>query len=183
MYPKPAALVGAMVKGRPNFMTIANCGIVGYDPPVVSVSSHRGHYTNAGIRSMKTFSVNIPSAGMAALTDFCGLYSGRKVDKSGLFEVYYGGLKTAPLIAQCPISLECRLVRTLKLHEEEVFLGEIVAIWADPKCMTGGRPDIKKADPIIYSTSDKKYFRIGREIGRAYSIGKRKKAAARKKGK
>jgi len=49
--------------------------------------------------------------------------------------------------------------------------------------MTGGRPDIKKADPIIYSTSDKKYFRIGREIGRAYSIGKRKKAAARKKGK
>ena len=182
LYPKPAVLVGALVRGRPNFMTIANCGIVGYDPPVVSVSSFRGHYTNAGIRRAKTFSVNIPSAAMAAVTDFCGLYSGRKTDKSGLFEVYYGELKTAPLIAACPISLECRLVRTCKLHDEEVFLGEIVAIWADKKCMTGGRPDIKKADPLIYSTSDKKYFRIGREIGRAYSIGKRKKPAGRKKG-
>jgi flavin reductase (DIM6/NTAB) family NADH-FMN oxidoreductase RutF len=175
MYPKPAVLVGALVKGKPNFMTIANCGVVGYDPPVISVSSYRSHYTNQGIRREKTFSVNIPSADMAALADYCGLYSGRKADKSKLFEIFYGGLKTAPLIAECPISLECRLVRTLKLHDEDVFLGEIKAIWADRRCMTRGKPDIKKADPLIYSTSDKKYFRIGREIGKAFSMGKKLK--------
>lgn len=172
VYPKPAALIGALCRGRPNFMTVANCGIVGYAPPVIAVSSYRGHYTNTGIRRQRAFSVNFPSADQAALVDFCGIHSGRQVDKSELFTIFFGELKTAPLIRECPVSLECRLVRTLKLNEEEVFLGEIVAIWAEKKCMTGDRLDIKKINPLIYSTSDKKYFRLGPEIGKAYSLGK-----------
>jgi flavin reductase (DIM6/NTAB) family NADH-FMN oxidoreductase RutF len=175
MYPKPAVLVGALVKGKPNFNTIANCGIVGWAPPMVFISSYKGHYTNIGIRKNKTFSVNVPSADMAKITDYCGIYSGRKVDKSEIFEVFYGDLVTAPMIQECPVNLECKLVRTIRFDEEEIFLGEIVVIYADEKCMTKNKLDIKKINPLIYSTSDKKYFRIGKEIGKAYSIGKMKK--------
>jgi flavin reductase (DIM6/NTAB) family NADH-FMN oxidoreductase RutF len=173
MFPKPAVLVGAMVRGRPNFNTIANCGIICYDPPMVSVSSDKSHYTNLGIRKQKTFSVNFPSAKMARLADFCGLYSGNKVDKSKVFKVFFGDLKTAPLIEECPVNLECKLVKTLRLGEDEVFVGKIIAIWADEKCMRDEKLAIKKIDPLIYSTADKKYYRVGKEIGRAYSIGKR----------
>jgi len=173
MYPKPAVLVGSLVAGKPNFMVIANCGIAGYDPPIIGVSSYKKHYTNQGIRKEKTFSVNIPSASMAAITDYCGIYSGHKVDKSSVFKVFYGELKTAPLIQECPICLECRLIKTIAFKDEYLFLGEIAAIYADAKCMTGDKPDIKKADPLIYSTSDKKYYRIGEEVGNAYNIGKK----------
>jgi flavin reductase (DIM6/NTAB) family NADH-FMN oxidoreductase RutF len=173
MYPKPAVLVGALTKGKPNFMTIANCGIIGWDPPTIAVSSAKGHYTNSGIKKEKTFSVNIPSAAMAGVTDYCGLHSGREKDKSKLFSVFFGELMTAPLIEECPVNLECRLVKTLALAEAEVFLGEIVALYAEEKCLTAGKPDIRKINPLIYSTSDKKYFRVGAEVGKAYHIGKK----------
>jgi flavin reductase (DIM6/NTAB) family NADH-FMN oxidoreductase RutF len=175
MYPKPAALVGAMVRGKPNFLTVANCGIINYDPPMIYAASNKRHYTNIGVRRRKTFSVNVPGAGMAELTDFCGLYSGRDTDKSEIFDVFYGELETAPMIEQCPVNFECRLVKTIHFGHEEVFIGEIVAIYADNKCLTRGKPDIKKIDPIIYSTSDRKYFRLGKEVGKAYNIGKMKK--------
>jgi len=173
MFPKPAVLVGAMVKGKPNFNTIANCGIICYDPPMVSVSSYRGHYTNLGVRKQKTFSVNFPNAKLARLADFCGLYSGRKVDKSKVFKIFFGELKTAPLIEECPVNLECRLEKIIRLGEDEVFVGRIVAIYADEKCMKAGRLSIKRIDPLVYSTADKKYFRVGKEIGRAYNMGKK----------
>ncbi len=177
MYPKPAVLVGARVMGKPNFNTIANCGIISWDPPMVAVASYFGHYTNRGIRRHKTFSVNIPSAKMAKVTDFCGLYSGRKTDKSKIFKVFYGGLKTAPMIEECPVNLECKLVKTLKYGEAEIFLGEIKAVYAEDKYLTNGQPDTIKIDPLIYSSSDKKYYRIGKPVGKAYEIGRKKKQA------
>ena len=67
--------------------------------------------------------------------------------------------------------LECRLFRTLRLGEDDVFIGKIIAIYADDKCMKNGKPTIRKIDPLIYSTADKKYFRVGKEIGKAYRIG------------
>ena len=175
MYPKPAVLVGSVVKGKPNFMTIANCGIVNYDPPMLGVASSKRHYTNKGIRKEKAFSVNVPSTGMAKITDYCGLYSGSDADKSELFKVFYGELKTAPLIEECPVSFECELVKTVTFDNEYFFIGRVVEIYADRKCMTGEKLDIRKIDPLIYSTSDRKYFQIGKEIGKAYNIGKRKK--------
>jgi len=171
-FPKPAVLVGAMVKGRANFNTIANCGVICYEPAMVSVSSWYGHYTNIGIKKEKCFSVNFPGAKMAKVVDYCGLYSGREIDKSGLFKVFFGETKVAPMIMECPVNLECKLVKVLRLGEDEVFIGKIVGIYADEKIMIGGRVSIKKMEPLIYSTSDKKYFRLGKELGKAYYIGK-----------
>jgi len=173
MWPKPAVLVGALVKGKPNFMTIANCGIVGWGPPMIFVCSWKENYTNSGIKRQKKFSVNIPSADMARITDFCGIYSGRKIDKSKMFQIFFGKLKSAPMIKECPVNLECKLKKIIRFDEEEVFLAEIVAIYADEKCLVKNKLAIRKINPLIYSTSDKKYFRLGKEIGKANSIGRK----------
>lgn len=77
LYPMPVVIVGANVNGKPNYLTIAYCGIAQGNPPMISLASGRAHYTNVGIRENKTFSVNIPSEEMVQVTDFVGLNSAR----------------------------------------------------------------------------------------------------------
>ncbi|MGQ9721275.1 MAG: flavin reductase family protein [Candidatus Jordarchaeum sp.] len=96
LYPMPTTLVGANVGGKPNFLTIAYCGIVNHNPPAISIALSKRHYTNPGIRENKTFSVNIPSVEMVKITDYCGLVSGKNVDKSQLFDVFTVNLKLLP---------------------------------------------------------------------------------------
>lgn len=172
LFPMPAVLVGATVNGKPNFLAVAYCGMVNFDPPMVMASLAKAHYTNIGIREHKTFSVNVPSAAMARAVDYCGQNSGHKVDKSELFEVYYGKFETAPLIAEAPLSLECKLVETVSLPIDEVFIGEIVGVHCDESVMTGGAPDPVKIDPLIFSMSNRHYYRLGAEVGPAWSMGK-----------
>ena len=124
LYPMPTTLVGAMVEGKPTFITIAHVGIM--DPGSVSLGMNKMHYTNAGIKESGTFSVNIPTVEMVKETDYCGLVSGKNVDKAALFEVFYGNLKTAPMIEECPINMECRLVQTVDFPRHDIFIGEIV---------------------------------------------------------
>ena len=111
IYPIPIVLAGANVGGRPNFATLGDCGVMGINPPLVYISSHREHYTNGGILENETYSVNVPSTDLLAVTDYCGIVSGREVDKSELFEVFYGELGTAPMIRECPVNLECQVVK------------------------------------------------------------------------
>jgi flavin reductase (DIM6/NTAB) family NADH-FMN oxidoreductase RutF len=88
LYPTPTVLVGAMVDGKPNFITIAHIGIVNHARPyLISLSMAKVHYTNPGIRKNKAFSVNIPSENLVVETDYAGLVSGKKTDKSDLFDM------------------------------------------------------------------------------------------------
>lgn len=175
-YPMPCSLVGANVGGKPNYLTVAWFSMVNPDPPYLAVAMNKVHYTNSGIRENGTFSLNIPSTKMAEATDYCGLVSGRKIDKAGLFDSFYGKLGTAPMIRECPISFECRLVQTVDLPAEELFIGEIVNTYCDEDCLGEGRaPDLKKIDPFMLVMNDRKYFSLGKEIGRAWEIGKKLK--------
>jgi len=176
MFPKPAVMVGALVDGKPNFMTIANCGVGNYDPPMIFIACDSNHHTCKGIRENQTFSVNIPSADLAVATDFVGINHGHQVDKSKLFEVFFGELLTAPMVGECPVCMECKVVKVMDFDGDETFFGQVIAIYVDDQAMTGGKPDVRKIDPLIYSTSDKKYYRLGDEIGPAYSLGKNFKA-------
>jgi flavin reductase (DIM6/NTAB) family NADH-FMN oxidoreductase RutF len=90
LYPMPAVLVGALVNGKSNFMTAAWCGIVASTPPSISVGLRPERYTLKGISNQGTFSINIPSASIVEKVDYCGIYSGHKVDKSQIFNVEYG---------------------------------------------------------------------------------------------
>jgi len=173
LYPMPTTLVGANVRGKPNFLTVAYCGIVQHRPAMIAVESSKTHYTNAGIKENGTFSVNIPSEEMVRITDYCGIVSGKTVDKSTLFETFYGTLGTAPMIKECPINLECKLVQTLDYGGTgEIFIGEIVEAYSEERYLTNGLPDIKKIKPIIFSMHDNNYWKIGEHLGRAWNIGK-----------
>ncbi len=172
LYPMPTTLVGANVGDKPNYLTVAYCGIVSHTPPTISIALGKAHYTNIGVKENSTFSVNIPSEELVKATDYCGLVSGHKVDKSELFETFYGKLKTAPMIRECPLNLECKLVQTLDFPMGEVFIGEIVAAYSEDQYLTNGLPDIKKMNPIIFSMPDNNYWKVGEHLARAWNIGK-----------
>ena len=158
--------------GRPNYITIAHVGIMKYT--TLSVSLHKSHHTNAGVKENGTFSVNLPSARMVKVTDYCGLVSGREVDKAALFQTFYGKLKTAPMIQECPVNMECKLIHTLDLGTHEIFIGEIAETYCDEECLTQGKgEDLARVDPILFSMSGARYFRVGEQIGLAWTRGKR----------
>ncbi len=176
LYPMPALLIGANVDGKPGFMTAAWAGIVCNDPAMICVSIFSsGRHTHRGIKQNDTFSVNIPSVDMLKETDYCGLFSGARVDKvkDCGFNIFYGKLETAPMIEQCPVNLECKVVHILKLGNDSVFIGSIEQTLASEDCLTDGSPDIKKVKPFLYAIEhSKNYYAIGEFLGPAFNIGK-----------
>ena len=172
LYPMPTVLIGVNVGGKSNFLTVAYCNMICSSPPLISVALGKTHYTNPGIKENGTFSVNIPSTEMVKITDYCGLVSGSKVDKSKFFNIFYGKLETAPMIRECPINMECRAIQILEFSYNEIFIGEIVESYAEERYLTDDLPDIKKIDPIIFSMNDRNYWKVGEHVAKAYSIGR-----------
>ena len=174
LYPMPAVLVGTVVNEKPTFMTAAWCGIAASTPPAISVGVRSARYTYQGISENNTFSINIPSADLVEKVDYCGIYSGHKVDKSQIFRVDYGKLMTAPLIQECPVNLECRVIHSLDLGSHTLFIGEIIETYVNEGCWDGQKADPAKIDPVIYTESVRQYRRLGEIIGRAWEVGKKK---------
>ena len=172
-YPMPVSLVGAHVDGKPNFMAVAWFSMVSYKPPRIAIALGKGHYTNPGIKENKTFSVCLPSEDMAEITDYCGIVSGKKTDKSEIFDLFYGELKTAPLIKECPLSLECKLVDTVVSGMNEIFIGEIIGSYTEDKYLKDGKLDFEKMKPIMLSQPDTAYWSLGEPVAKAWSIGKK----------
>jgi flavin reductase (DIM6/NTAB) family NADH-FMN oxidoreductase RutF len=166
----PTTLIGATVKEEPNFITIAHVGIM--DPGSISLGMSKARYTNAGIKQYGTFSVNLPPAEMVKETDYCGLVSGRRVDKTKLFNVFYGKLKTAPMIAECSISMECKLTNVVDFPKHDIFIGEIVATYAEEAVLTDGVVDYSKVQPFFFTMNDNGYWRLGERFAQAWSVGK-----------
>lgn len=172
LFPMPAVLVGADINGKPNFMTAAWCGIGARKPPAVTVALFKDRYTLEGIKETGTFSVNVCSCDMVKKVDYCGIYSGRKKDKSKLFNIFYGELKTAPLIQDCPVNLECKVVHYLDLGSHDLVVGEIAETYIAESCMTDEKADPVKIDPLIYTSGTTKYHRLGEVIAPAFETGK-----------
>jgi flavin reductase (DIM6/NTAB) family NADH-FMN oxidoreductase RutF len=175
LFPNPVVLVGTIFNGKTNFATYAWCGITGGDPPTLAVGIRHQRHTLKGIFQNKTFSVNIPSVEMVKETDYCGLVSGAQVDKAGEcgFTVYFGGLKTAPLIERCPVNLECEVLHLLDLGLHTLVVGKIVQAHVSEDCLTDGQPDIMKIRPLVYSRGPTaRYNAVGEVLGQAYNIGK-----------
>jgi flavin reductase (DIM6/NTAB) family NADH-FMN oxidoreductase RutF len=175
LYPMLTTLVGANVNVRPNYITITHVGIMDFGS--ISLGMNKAHYTNGGIKDNGTFSVNIPSVGMVKETDYCGLVSGKRVDKAELFENFYGKLGTAPMIRECPINMECRLIQTVDFPRHDIFVGEIVETYCDEQCLTDGVVvDLSKVRPILFAMNDRGYWKLGERFAQAWSIGKELKS-------
>jgi flavin reductase (DIM6/NTAB) family NADH-FMN oxidoreductase RutF len=174
LYPMPMTLIGVDLPAGPNFMPVAWINRVQYNPPRVVAGMGKPHATNAGIREHGEFSVNIPSVDMVAVTDWCGIKSAANgVDKGGLFEVVRGSLEHAPMIAECPVSLECRLAQVVDLGSHELFVADIVATWTEERFLDErGKPDITKVRPFTLTMPDNRYWAVGEQIGDAWAIGR-----------
>ncbi len=180
IYPMPAFLIGADVDGRPNFMVAAWSGIACSEPPMISVAFQPHRHTLKGVKEHRAFSVNVPNVALMDAADYCGIYSGKnEPDKTSAagFEVFYGKTEHAPLIAQCPVNLECRVVMTLELGSHHLVIGQIMEVHADKAVLDeNGRPDAAKIDPLIFTVPDRNYRRLGGIAGKAFSAGKKPSA-------
>jgi flavin reductase (DIM6/NTAB) family NADH-FMN oxidoreductase RutF len=170
LYPTPVVLVGTVIDDKINYMTVAWCGIAASNPPAISVGINKHRYTYSGVTSNKEFSVNVPSSNLVKEVDSCGLVSGKNTDKSKMFKNFFGSLKNAPLIQECPINLECKLIETIDLKSHTLFIGEIIECHVSNIYVLNDDVDGSLINPLIYSNGI--YQRIGETIGKAFSIGK-----------
>ena len=167
LYPLPVVMVSMADKnGKLNIITIAWAGTVCTNPPMVSISVRPERYSYPIIREAGEFVVNLTTRDLVYATDYCGVRSGRDVDKFrelGLTPVT-ASLVKAPLIGESPVSLECRVNRILPLGSHDLFLAEVAAVHADRRYMDEhSKFHLEKAEPIVYSHGD--YLLCGERIG------------------
>lgn len=177
-FPVPAALIVSGPFRQVDIITIAWVGMVSSTPPTVGISLDKRRYSLELIRSTGEFSVNIPDAAHFEEADFCGMVSGRKVDKfvqSGLTPLAAGKLKTA-IIKECPFNMECRVIREIELGDYVLILGEVLETHIDEDKVdaSNNRPqiDIAKTNPLVYCATVREYWSLGSKLGKAFQAGK-----------
>jgi len=178
IYPRPTLLVGANVDGKANFLAVGGGGVANSEPPMIGVPIRHNRYTLKGIQQNLTFSINTPSIDLVRETDYCGIASGAKVDKVKVcqFKVFYGNLKTAPMIEQCPLNLECKVVQILNLGSHSFVIGQVEGTYVTESCLTDGKPDVNQIKPIIFNLESAEYIAFGEVIAKAFSIDQELKA-------
>ena len=180
IYPAPAVLVscGAPQTGY-NIITIAWTGTVCSEPPMCSVSIRPERHSHGIIKRTGEFVINLTTEALALATDWCGVKSGRDVDKfkeMGLTPIRAQKVR-APLIQESPLNIECRVVDIRPLGSHDMFLAEVVAINADERLISPatGAFLLAKARPICYLHGN--YFKLGPLIGKfGWSVQKRSPA-------
>jgi len=168
LYPVPVALVTCVDdSGRPNIVTLAWVGVVCSEPPQIGIAIRPDRYSHALTEESGQFVVNIPSENLLSAADICGTLSGRDIDKfarTGLTPEP-ASQATPPLIAECPVNMECMLRQKLPLGSHDLFIGEVVAVHVDSTVLTEkGRIDFAKAKPITYNQGE--YWGLGNMLER-----------------
>ena len=176
LYPVPAVLVSCQDKNtKPNMLTIAWAGTVCSDPPMVSISVRPERYSYQLIRETGEFVINLTTEELSRATDYCGVVSGRDVDKWKKTKLtpMPSTVIHAPGIKESPVNLECRVTQMLKLGTHHMFLAEIVAVHADEKYLDEkGKFHLEDSNLLAYSHGT--YFSLGEELGRfGYSVRKK----------
>ena len=166
----PAVIAGALVNGKPNYLTVGNYGGICPRPRTVYVSLNKAHFTNAGIKETGYFSVNWPSRELTQKTDYVGLVSGKDTDKSAVFSTFYGSVNKAPMINECPVNILCKLIKMVDLPTQEVFIGEVVETYVNKEFVIDEKPDIKKINPLLLGGGS--YWELGNKAGTSFSDGK-----------
>jgi flavin reductase (DIM6/NTAB) family NADH-FMN oxidoreductase RutF len=171
VWPHPTTIVGATTDGQPDFAAVAWTGVAASNPPSVTIALQPHRHSLKGIYQNRTFSVNIPSDTQVKEADYCGLVSGRDADKvkDCKFKVFYGNLKTAPLIEQCPLNLECEVTHVLNLGSHHLVVGKVAATYCSEDCLTDGKPDIAKVRPFVFGGP--KYYKLGEAFADAFKVG------------
>lgn len=175
-FPAPVVLIGSYDRhGTPNMMAASWVGICCSSPPCVSVALRKATYTYQNILERKGFTVNTPGLRLLKQTDYAGVVSGAHENKfaaTGLTPAH-SDLVDAPMIEECPVSLECKLIHTIELGLHTQFIGEIVDIKADPEILDDDVPDLKKLQPFLYAPAARVYFALGEQVAKAHVVGRK----------
>ena len=174
--PWTQTLLGTHVRGRVNFMALDWLTRANYDPPMLGICVGRGHASNEAIRETGQFSVNVPTVDMIEVVDYCGIATAARDDKSKLFDIFYGELEAAPLIAACPLNIECMVLQTVDLPSNTFFIAEIVTIFTEEQYLSGGKPDVKKIRPFLLTMPDNRFWSVGEHVGNAWKDGTKYRA-------
>lgn len=183
LYPLPVVMVSAADKeGRDDIITVAWAGTVCTNPPMVSISIRPERYSYHMIRETGEFVINLTTEELAFATDYCGVKSGRDVDKfkeTGLTREKAEKVK-APMIAEAPVSIECKVKEIRELGSHHMFIAQVAAVHSDEKYMDEkNRFDLNRARPIVYSHGE--YLGTGKKLGTfGYSVKKAKKQAKKR---
>ena len=167
LFPCPVVLVTSVDSvGKPNIITLAWAGTVCSEPPMVGLGIRPSRYSHKLIEESKEFVVNIPTAEIVKETDYCGVTSGKDVDKfaeTGLTPEQADKVK-APLIRECPVNIECTLRQVIPLGAHDLFIGEVVQVHIDQTVLTKkGKIKIRKAAPFTYNLGE--YWSLHKKLG------------------
>ena len=180
IYPLPAVLVSCGDRnGKYNLMTAAWTGTICSDPPMCYISVRKSRFSHHMIRETGEYFINLTTSDLAFATDFCGVKSGKDMDKfekAGLTPEM-GMLEYAPMVAESPVCIACRVREVMELGSHDMFMADVVGVYADEAYLDeNGRFDLAMARPIVYSHGQ--YYEVGEHIGRfGYSVQKKKKKA------
>jgi flavin reductase (DIM6/NTAB) family NADH-FMN oxidoreductase RutF len=163
LYPVPLVLVTCVdEQGKPNIVTLAWVGTAAAKPPQAVLAIRPSRYSHAVISQTGEFAINIATEDLLPVVDQCGHVSGARTDKfalTGLTPEPASQIR-APLIAECPVNLECKLTQTIPLGSHDLFIGEIVAVHMDEKLLDeNGFMDYSKAKAVVYVGNE--YWNLG----------------------
>ena len=174
--PLPPVLVSCGDEQSPNVLTVAWTGILNTQPPVTYISLRPERFSYPIIKERGEFVINLPTEELVRAVDYCGVKSGRNTDKlaqTGL-TVTKGVAVSAPMINECPLSLECRVRQIIKLGTHDMFMADIVGVNAAKELLdNNGRLCLERAKLLAYSHGE--YYGLGRKLGSfGYSVRKKK---------
>ena len=177
LYPLPAVMVSVTDgQGNDNIITVAWTGTICTNPPMVYISVRPSRYSYEMLKKTGEFVINLTTEELAFATDYCGVRSGRDVDKfkEAHLTKEPAQFVKAPMIKESPVSIECRVTEVKELGSHHMFLAQVVAVHADEDYMDeNGRFDLNSAHPMVYSHGT--YYGVGKQLGTfGYSVRKRK---------
>lgn len=176
LYPVPAVMVSCQRENeKANIITVAWAGTICTNPAMLSISVRPERYSYDIIKETKEFVVNLVTSDLAYATDYCGVKSGRDVDKFKEMNLHKSISKVvkAPGIEESPVNIECRVMEIKELGSHHMFIAEVVSVNIDDKYMDKtGKFNLNKAGLVSYSHGE--YFELGKKLGKfGYSVAKK----------
>ncbi len=175
--PAPAALISCRAPGKePNLITLAWCGNINSDPPMLSISVRPSRHSYGMLVESGEFVVNLPSSGMAKAVDYCGVVSGRDVDKwreTGLTPLKMEETD-CPGVEEAPINIACRTTQRIALGTHDMFLAEVLGVTVGSRLLDkAGRFRLEKAELLCFAHGE--YYELGKKQGKfGWSVRKKK---------
>ncbi|HSV95651.1 MAG TPA: flavin reductase family protein [Spirochaetota bacterium] len=175
LYPAPAVLVSSHCRGEENVLTVSWAGTVCTEPAMLSISLRPERHSYRLIKESGEFVVNLPTAELARAVDFCGVKSGSRIDKFAAARLSRrpGRHVAAPLIAECPVCIECRVKEVMPLGSHHLFLAEVLAVHAEESLIDSkGKFHLERAGLLCYNHGH--YCSVTKPLG-AFGFSVRKK--------